>query len=430
MLRLAKSATGFSWAFFLFGVRQMTQVFALGDTKGASSSLHEASRALELTLFDGAARRAQQEGARAPESDLVGVLFQGFRLTLLKLLEQSAVMGGSLLPGTALWQELENKLVAFDYFCHAELVVGSTGRELLTEALAVAAAMDPYLGVWTREGLGHSRAARALKEEALGDPGELLTNDLGSADLIPLHTGVGLAFAGRFIESLGPGREKALEPALRAFYTGCETEARPGHGRMAREALGLMVRQLRPDLLSDIDDFLGRVDVESQELFWHGVGRGLYLSPSHAVSGWGAWRAFDEARTLPPHELGRLNAVSGLAWALTLVNITNPEVVELRWREQRSHLDRDPALAAAFLDGTRAALLIWHAAVGSEAYLERFLGYGPRSPEAAAAWRRHIVQPCEEALQLASSGHWRGADLAELFRFRPRSSTLDERSPW
>ncbi|MCH9651592.1 MAG: hypothetical protein K0U98_25425 [Deltaproteobacteria bacterium] len=406
----------------------MTQIFALGDSKGASSSLQEASRALEVRLFEGVGGGARRGGSSLAEPDLAGLLFQGFRLTLLKVLGQSAALGGSLLPGTVLWQELENKLVAFDYFCHGELALGATGQESLEEALAGGAAMDPYLGVWTREGLGHSRAVRALQENTLPETGDFLPGDLRPTDLVPLHTGLGLALAGRFIENVGSGGRKGLEEHLSDFLARCEMVAQPGYGRTAREALGLMVRQLRPDLLMEVDRLLGRVDPERQEVFWHGVGRGLYLSPSHAVSGWGVWRAFEEARTLPPHEVGRLNAVSGLAWALTLVNITHPEVVELRWRQQRQHLDGDPALAAAFLDGVRAALLIWHAAVGYEAYLERFLTYGPPSIEAAEAWRRCIVQPCEAALKLACAGHWEGAAVAELFRFLPQGTALKGRS--
>src|SRR4029077_9406949 len=72
------------------------------------------------------------------------------------------------------WRELLNKVEAFTCFTYADQL----NRETL----------DPYHRLWMTEGLGYTRAETALKGRVL------------DADLIPLHTGMGLALACRAMQ--------------------------------------------------------------------------------------------------------------------------------------------------------------------------------------------------------------------------------------
>ena len=78
-----------------------------------------------------------------------------------------------------------------------------------------------------------------------------------------------------------------------------------------------------------VDRGLSAIDPDIVGYFWHGVGRGLYFLPINALPcSSSTWRAVEMAHEEAPHTLGRLNALGGLAWAVTLVNIRHPAILE------------------------------------------------------------------------------------------------------
>jgi hypothetical protein len=149
------------------------------------------------------------------------------------------------------------------------------------------------------------------------------------------------------------------------------------------------------------------------EYFWHGVGRGLYFAPTHALPNSGSHRrAFEKAWREPPDEAGRRNATAGLAWALTLVNLRHPEILAGALRRSG-----DIGSAEAFANGVASAAVVWHEIVGRDEHLEAFLAY--RSPDLGGLWSDLVAGPCEEALQDSQLRLRQGFGLADLFRFQP-----------
>lgn len=331
--------------------------------------------------------------------------------TALRLLRWSAEVARTALPGDAglEWRELANKLDAFDGFQEAGRVGASLGRSgvPLAEQVRRASGLGLYRALWATEGLGY---AHALGAWTAGPPPRRLLADGAWPDraAIPLHTGAALAFAGRLLdqgEDLGPA---GLERWLALW----DDNALSGLGDLAVEALGLMARNLHPYRMARLAEGLRAIDPALDEPFWHGVGRGLYFAPTHALpwSG-GTGRAFAKAWREPPHEPGRLNATAGLAWAFALVNIRHPEVladVLERWGAAIGS-------AEAFANGVAAAVLVWVDAVGRDRHLDAFLEYRPAGFRVQAArWHELVLAPCETALRQT------GPRLqAGLFRFAP-----------
>ena len=144
--------------------------------------------------------------------------------------------------------------------------------------------------------------------------------------VLPLHTGASLWLAERLLAELARGAPAAA--ALERWRQLCTAALRPGHAGLAVEALGLTARHLDPQRVAALAELLRSTAPELAELFWHGVGRGLYFAPTHLPPWTGAARrAFAKAWSEPPDLPGRANATAGLAWALTLVNVRHPEVV-------------------------------------------------------------------------------------------------------
>jgi hypothetical protein len=336
----------------------------------------------------------------------------------LRLLQQSADVARAALPGEAglEWLELANKLEAFEHFQQApDRVALTPGTGLpLEEQLRRASALGAYRSVWATEGLGYARAQSAW---AAGPPRRLLADDrlasLPARAIVPLHTGAALSFAGRLLDD----SQDRSAGGLGSWLALWADNARPGYRDLVIEALGLVARNLYPHRVWRLGELLRANAPGLDEYFWHGVGRGLYFAPTHAMPWSGAiGRAFDKAWREPPHEAGRRNATAGLAWALTLVNVRNPEVLaSVLWRH-----GGEIGSTEAFADGVAAAVLIWYDAVGHDRYLAELLGYRPESrPGLPALWRDLVLASCETALQQTYPTLQQSGGLTALFRCRP-----------
>ena len=339
-------------------------------------------------------------GARQLGAALGETLSQQALGAALRLLQQSAEVARAAVPGEAgrEWRELANKLAAFELFQQAPALLGAAP---LSEQLRRAAAQGPYRAVWLTEGLGYAHAESAVRSA-----------DLPANVVVPLHTGAALAFAGRLLAT-------DERPDLAGWIARWQATACPGYGCLAVEALGLVARNLYPHLLPQLAGRLRALDPALAESFWHGAGRGLYFVPTHAVPYSGALeRAFEKARREPPDEAGRQNALAGLAWALTLVNLRDPEILAgALWRHWRHGGERGSA--AALANGVSSAVLVWYDVVGLDPHLAAFLGFRPGSPALAALWRDLVLGPCEEALQITYPQLRQSGGLAPLFRFQP-----------
>lgn len=317
-------------------------------------------------------------------------------------------------------RELQNKLEVFERFQYTLADIGaSPGAPLpLPEAVRRAAVMEPWARLWVVEGIGHACAEAAWRGP---DPPRALLASLDAEDIpakawIPLHTGMGLSLASRILrERVHGGSPADLSAALRLLLDLCARCSAPGYARAAFEGLGFVARNLYSFTVPAIDRQLARLAPELRACFWHGVGRGLYFSPAGFLPG-ATGSAMTRAMAEPPYDEGRLNAVSGAVWALTLVNLRHPEIVS-------SFLDRHPRLCrpptdGALMDGFSSAAALWCDAAGTDGWLGAFLRYRPDNPRAAEVWRRLVEEPCRRAIRRCA-GLRRSRRLDDLFLYRP-----------
>jgi hypothetical protein len=313
--------------------------------------------------------------------------------------------------------ELENKVRAFHFFDTVARVL-ELDEAPLEPARAIADA-ERRLGhepsVWATEGIGYEMFDR--RHEA-GRPTQGLLD--GPGDGVPrgswttLHTGMGMALADHSLERLGDLRGAGLRPALQDYVETCRAASRPGYEEMAFEPLGLVARLLDASLVPEIARALDGIAGPWRELFWHGVGRGLYFLPANAPPTRSApWAGLEDCRREPPDERGRGSAASGFSWALTLVNLRHPAVVE-RFLAHHAAPGRpgDPVA-----EGVVSALLLWHEASGGEAELRAFLDHAP-APERSSLWDEVVRVPFEQGRRLGGEGTREPRRLSGLFRYR------------
>jgi hypothetical protein len=360
-----------------------------------------------------------------PEEGETGVL-KSFAATALGMMRLGADVMVGVIPGEAgmEWRELANKLHAFERFTFAGPRLRGDAAEpgpLSRQVERAAALPDAYSGLWATEGLGYAypraAAAAVLAREPLaaGRAGGVGGQPacLPARAVVPLSTGSALAVAEGLLAELerGGGTDR---DRVRGWLERCRDDLPPGFQALAVEALGLVARTLHPWRLARLDDLLAAADPVLPEYLWHGAGRGLYFAPMH-LPPWsgGSRRAFGKARGEPPHDAGRRNAIGGLTWALTLVNVRSPEVVEGALAAGGEDLG---AAEAAIANGAASALLVWREWAGADDVLARFLDYQPAAAGRAEPWRRRVVEPCRQALAGATRDLRRGEDLAALFR--------------
>jgi hypothetical protein len=320
----------------------------------------------------------------------------------------AAVLAG-VLPDEAQteWRELENKLHAFEWFRCAGPRLGldtAAPAPLARPAARADALPDAYTGLWAMEGLGYAAARAAAGGSAVagtGAGGDRF-GGLPARAVVPLSTGAALAAAELLLAEVDQGAKG-------------EWGAVP---ELVAEALGLVARTLDPWRLPCLDELLAAADPALADYLWHGAGRGLYFAPMHLLpwSG-GCRRAFAKARSEPPHAAGRRNATAGLAWALTLVNVRSPEVVEACLAGCGDEAGAEEAVA----NGASSALLVWRQWAGADRLLDRFLAHRPAAAGRALRWRQRVVEPCRAALAASPVELLGEGRLAALFRFQGAS---------
>jgi len=331
------------------------------------------------------------------------------------------------------WQELRNTMHALERFWAAPRPfrggkTGETGaspeeaeRELVRR-LAAADEEDPWDAIWLREGLGFRWS------EAAWDAGRSPRATLPEIRWrLPLHTGMGLSLALRTLAPLtlprtgraartADGDERALERAVERFETLCRDGSRAGCSGAAFEALGLVAWMLHPGRVTAIDRLLGEREPPWRQSFWHGVGRGLYLTPAGSLPRMRpAVHALRSARRQAPEGAARQNAVAGVGWVLALVNVRHPRVVAGALLDAAS----DAGVLDALADGVARATVVWADAFGAvdadgsaapDGTLDAFLACradgvpigqndgAEAGARAAELWRDRVAPRCRRAL--------------------------------
>lgn len=368
---------------------------------------------------------AAMEPAPPAEGDGPRTLLDPRHLVRASLL--TARFGSELLD--SLWKgpeaaigytEFDNKVRAFHFFESEVAHLESHAAPTLADAIRSACdRLGDEQAVWASEGIGYEIFERQRKKGSSGVG--LLT---GQGEGVPggswtvLHTGMGMALAEAWLDQVSSSATSGqLHGLLTNHVQLCTDAARPGYADLAFEPLGLVTRLLRPELVQPISEQLERMGPPWSDLFWHGVGRGLYFLPANLSPGRSApWAGLDMCREEATHESGRRNALTGFSWAITLVNLRHPGVVE---NFLSLHGEADIS-GGPVTQGVLSALLLWHETTGGSKELRRFIAH-VAAPARRPMWQRLVRGPFEETVRASTlpAAPDDGRRVAALFRYRP-----------
>lgn len=313
-------------------------------------------------------------------------------------------MMNSVLPGGfgGDWKELNNKIDAFRLFQFAD-------REA-----RVSDHGDIFRSIWVLEGTGHI-AGLESSLTVKGLLSDAKASRLPDAAMIPLHAGMGTAFAEKLFRELpsNPSEVKIVKTVGR-FIDACSANCRPGWEDACIEPFGLVVRCLYPQLLTRVSAAADALDSRWRALFWHGVGRGLYFTPANFLPASGAHeRMLKNAAAESNVASDRHNVLAGLIWAVMLVNLRHPAAIQSvaaicqrqGWHEE-------------FTNGLISALMAWrHMAPEDRCETAPYISAKPQ-------WKEWIEVPVRDAFENIFPGLNRLNNIPSLYTYRTREQLL------
>jgi hypothetical protein len=439
MREFTTSPLSLPWAVSLLSVEQLANIiFPQGSGKAtvsfdaltqvAGEQLSETTQSLFL-LGD----NLQREATDLVFSLLTPDVFKPCSGATSAIVQQSAEIFRSLNPvqdGTLTLQELQNKLEVFFLVRNIpntlQLPIEPPFPPLL-EVIQKAYAMEPYAALWAVEGIGHWYGDTVFARR--GEPQNLLAEasvrDLPRESLTMFHAGIGMSMAQHWVKTVNHRSPIAnIRYALARAIALCREHSLSGYEGAALESLGLITRngqfysETRPDAMVQIvSRELERLDPDVFEYFWHGVGRAHYFLPVHFIPGYGSiWHAVRMIQQAVPNDRAWLNAIAGLAWGVTMVNIRHPQIVANFLRYHGAQLSTDDG----FANGVVSSLMMRYDTTPHASFIVPYVQYQPGSadPQLARLWQSQVQQPCTVALAeyypVLQSQH----RLGDIFRYQ------------
>ncbi len=428
MRELTKSVVSSSWALSLFGAHQLACLLSNDRQCGSLSSRVGSLDAVTGVARSNLSKKLQHiydvgDDAQRGMVDLAG---SALHFDVAGLIKPSIDVANPFVEGLAAvaprcdwlidWQELRNKIDIFDLVRNIKSRLAISGSESLVELIERAYGLGDFHALWAVEGLGHYYAKRALecnlaRRGLLSDPHSL---GIPEKCLLMLNAGIGLAFAEMLLDNSKPTDDcSAFDQTVARFVELCLENATPGYAGAAYESLGLVTRTYYPELLHAVDRaVLDRSDLDLLGYFWHGAGRANYFAARNFLPCKGiSWNKLIEQSS---HEIGKHNLVAGLAWAVTLVNMLTPSVMEKLLRVRGSEivaLDAD-----AFAQGVAASIVMRIDTSPGAEFLASFCHY--TDSHVSLLWQELIGHPCEEASRIYHPALSRQRRLEQAFRFQ------------
>jgi len=270
------------------------------------------------------------------------------------------------------------------------------------------------------EGLGREFGSQRWRQNP--ELRELLSSvtfpDLPEKSLLMLHAGIGMSFAKELLDHLPSNLDqRKLKETIGRFVRLAKENSRPGFLLAALEPLGLVTRTFHSTLTVPIDSVLRQSFPSLRTLYWHGVGRAIYFLPSNAPP-CATWDCFQQCERESQDTLSRRALYAGQAWAFTMVNQSQPEILFQLF--VRNHADEHP-LPDAFRQGVASSLVMREATTPKSTSVEKLLAFRQTLKTNLPAWDDLVHEPARQAMIALEQGTKPNQWLNNTFAFSENS---------
>ncbi|MEX2264662.1 MAG: hypothetical protein WD696_22095 [Bryobacteraceae bacterium] len=298
--------------------------------------------------------------------------------------------------------ECRNKAQIMALVQNLESYIDPEGKTPLQSIVEKCYALGDFPALWAVEGVGKDLAEWNMAHG--GNPARLLIDahldEKWDGAWLMLHAGLGLGFAKFHIEPLKSNcTDEQVRHAVTRTVDLCRNNSRPGYYGAAIESLGLVSRFLQnPKFCRRVHAVLREYAADSVGFYWRGVGRCVYFHPMNFLPGFlHPCRAIKMCeREAPTPEL-RETMLAGVAWPLTIVNMTHPEVMEWALENHDDYFSGSPG----FFNGVVSTIVMRYDTTPNDPLIPRFMNHkpNPKNRTLCGLWNSKIKGSLETALK-------------------------------
>lgn len=326
-------------------------------------------------------------------------------------------------------QEFRNKVEVFVLVKGLNRILGLPNNQFVPLAPVVEKAynqLTPFQVLWGIEGVGHYYADSYWRN--FGPPTGLLLEknvSVPAKSLLMLHAGMGLCFGDRLLGVENPTLTansplSQFRPVVQQFVKLAKENSRDGYLGPVIESLGLVTRDFYPDMLPRVSQAVLEVAPELQGFFWHGAGRALYFSRQYFLPVLStAWAGIDRETQSAPQQL---SAMAGLAWGVALVNMRQPEIIEVALE---NFIVKSP-LQEGFANGVASTTIMRQDTTPDAPFIASFYQYQPANPKLYPLWNRLVAIPAQVGVNKYYPVLKEHNVLGEVFRYQDLGKLVDD----
>jgi hypothetical protein len=442
MSELTNAAVKFPLAISSFGVQKLLGILPMGDSEAGRklrANLYRTGDTAKKEFSTNTAMFGAFQFADKAQTALIDFAADTVSLRVLRptymwnamseIYHGGAGAIGSVATATArrlLREQFGNTFDVISFVNHVDAphTLSSDGTYPVDDCIERLYSRGDYPALWLIEGLGE-RYAEAYMEDGRVVRGLLSTGkgaSLPDKTQLMMHAGIGITFAKKALNNLTPCSSDAeVNDALRTFLELVEGNSQDRYKGAALESLGLVTRTWYGQMVNLIYDHLTQIDVAASEYFWHGAGRAMYFSPMYMLPGFSPWHA---AKVEPPNEVARRNAIAGVAWAFTIVNVRQPEIASNFLTHRADEIEGNDA----FTDGVYSTLIMAGEMVPGHRFVTGYLRYkpDPKNPDAVSAWNRWVGADAEAKVNFYRQTLKAYGKLGEVFRYHALGDYVNE----
>ncbi len=317
--------------------------------------------------------------------------------------------------------EARNKGKIMTLVQNLESYMDPEGKTPLQTIVEKCYAKGSFPALWAVEGAGKDLAEWSLERNP--NPARILIDmqldPKWDGAWLMLHAGLGLGFSHYLLGKIG---SKPTDTQLRDIITRivdlCRNNSRPGYWGAAVESLGLASRFMKSAAFCRrVHKILGDYAPDAVGFFWRGVGRMLYFHPTNFFPGFlRPCRAIHMAEVEAPTPELKETLMAGIAWPITIVNMTDPEVMEWILENHDDYFSG----SKGFFNGVVASVVMRYDTTRDDPLIPAFMNHkpDPRKRTLCGLWNSKIKGSLETALHTIYPVLKKHQRLDEVFHYQ------------
>lgn len=290
--------------------------------------------------------------------------------------------------------------------------------------------LGQFPALWAIEGLGKDIGEWHMKrdENPRGIMQDIQLDPKWDGAWLMLHAGEGMAFAKYYIDRMKTRSDDEIDHAVKRAVDLCRANSRPGYFGAAMESLGLVSRFMGDGKYClKVDRVLKSYAPDCRGFFWRGAGRAIYFHPINFFPGLVTpCRAIGMCANEAPDPEMLQNLMAGVAWAMTVVNMITPQVMEWAIANHDDYFSGSPG----YFSGVISSCIMRYDTSPQLDLIQKFRYYKPdqSNPVLAGLWNSKITGSLNTALDVVYPLLKKHHRLDEVFHYTSLPSLVVELS--